>query len=208
MAALSLLTALLVWRLAVDPRHLENHPSVHGGAGATGAADVEAAASGGGVVLQAGRAAGVDWRRAWRDAKAVLAIRSFQILVLQGAPIGRSAGLRRACQQCRPAHDAACSPKLPLGSHACAGIVGSMPWVSLTWLTTWLQLLGFSDLNAASLMATFGFGCALGGLLGGWVGGAVRGWRGMQAAGAQHRPRQRASVIDRSALRCASGRSP
>ena len=86
-----------------------------------------------------------------------------------------------------------------------AGIVGSMPWVSLTWLTTWLQargallllllntlpplpgdsnqqplyeaillvpyplppqLLGFSDLNAASLMATFSFGCALGGLLG------------------------------------------
>ena len=30
-----------------------------------------------------------------------------------------------------------------------------------------LQLLGFSDLYAASLMATFSIGCALGGLLGG-----------------------------------------
>ena len=88
MAALSLLTALLVWRLAVDPRHLEHHPSLHGGAPAPAGlgADVEAApgGSGGSAALQAARAQGVDWRRAWRDAKAVLAIRSFQILVLQG----------------------------------------------------------------------------------------------------------------------------
>jgi hypothetical protein len=35
-----------------------------------------------------------------------------------------------------------------------------------------LQLLGFSDLQAAGLMAVFSFGCALGGLLGALAGGS------------------------------------
>ena len=43
-----------------------------------------------------------------------------------------------------------------------------------------LQLLGFSDLTASSLMALFAFGCALGAFAGGWLGAApqfAQGWR-------------------------------
>ena len=37
-----------------------------------------------------------------------------------------------------------------------------------------LQLLGFSDLTASSLMALFAFGCALGAFAGGWIGKQLR----------------------------------
>ena len=50
------------------------------------------------------------------------------------------------------------------------GIVGTFPWQALVFFTMWLQLLGFSDLAAASLMAIFTLGCALGSLLGGRLG--------------------------------------
>lgn len=52
-----------------------------------------------------------------------------------------------------------------------------------------MQLLGFSDLYAASLMATFSIGCALGGLLGeSWfdVCAAATGCMHMQGKFAQH----------------------
>ncbi|PRW33724.1 MFS general substrate transporter [Chlorella sorokiniana] len=152
-AVISVVTAALVYRYAVDPRHLHHHPSLHGGSlgglsrigsgigasskgqhdagssvfGPAAAADVEGQRPG----LRS--ATPLTWQQVMRDVRSVLGIRSFQIIVLQG-------------------------------------IVGSIPWVAMTWFTTWLQLLGFSDLYAASLMATFSIGCALGGLLGGTLG--------------------------------------
>ena len=50
------------------------------------------------------------------------------------------------------------------------GIVGSMPWNAMVFITLWLQLLGFSDFAASLLMALFALGSALGGLLGGAIG--------------------------------------
>jgi MFS family permease len=49
------------------------------------------------------------------------------------------------------------------------GVVGSFPWQALVFLLLWLQLLGFSDASASSLVAVFQFGVAVGGLLGGAV---------------------------------------
>lgn len=50
------------------------------------------------------------------------------------------------------------------------GIVGTMPWVALGFSTLYLQLLGFSDLNAAILVAVFSFGCSIGSFGGGYIG--------------------------------------
>ncbi len=50
------------------------------------------------------------------------------------------------------------------------GIVGSVPWTALVFLTLYLQLLGMSDFAASMLMALFLGSTALGGLLGGYVG--------------------------------------
>ena len=41
-----------------------------------------------------------------------------------------------------------------------------MPMPRQAWFTVWMQLLGFTDFAASSLMAAFSCGCALGGLLG------------------------------------------
>lgn len=50
------------------------------------------------------------------------------------------------------------------------GILGTIPWTALVFLTLYLQLIGMSDLHAGSLMALFLAGTALGGLLGGYIG--------------------------------------
>ncbi|EFN58437.1 hypothetical protein CHLNCDRAFT_140406 [Chlorella variabilis] len=167
-----LFTAALVLRFAVDPRHLHHHPSLHGqqayraaaaGSGPTagrpGAGSPSGGAATGADLEQAGAAAagGVRGapllvrRQVWRDIKSVLRIRSFQIIVLQasGWPASLTTALRLA---------------------SCAGIVGSVPWQAMVWFTAFFQLLGFTDLQSASLMATFSCGCALGGLLGGTLG--------------------------------------
>ncbi len=47
-----------------------------------------------------------------------------------------------------------------------------MPWVAMGFSTLYLQLLGFSDLNAAILVAIFSFGCSLGSFGGGYIGEA------------------------------------
>ena len=47
-----------------------------------------------------------------------------------------------------------------------------MPWVAMGFSTLYLQLLGFSDLNSAILVATFSFGCSLGSFGGGYIGEA------------------------------------
>ena len=50
------------------------------------------------------------------------------------------------------------------------GIVGSIPYASLVFLTLYLQLLGMSDSAASVLVALYLIGGGLGGLLGGWIG--------------------------------------
>jgi len=50
------------------------------------------------------------------------------------------------------------------------GIVGTIPWTAMVMFTLWLQLQGFTDLEASSLMALFTFGCAIGSLFGGMLG--------------------------------------
>lgn len=50
------------------------------------------------------------------------------------------------------------------------GILGTIPWTALVFLTLYLQLIGMSDLHAGSLMALFLGGTALGSLLGGYIG--------------------------------------
>lgn len=48
--------------------------------------------------------------------------------------------------------------------------MGSTPWNALVFLTVYLQLIRFSDFDAAVVNATFLAGAALGGVLGGIVG--------------------------------------
>ena len=50
------------------------------------------------------------------------------------------------------------------------GILGSTPWNALVFLTVYLQLIGFSDMDAALVNSVFLAGAALGGVLGGVVG--------------------------------------
>lgn len=50
------------------------------------------------------------------------------------------------------------------------GIVGSMPWVSMSLFTLWLQNIGFSGRVSAHLVAIFSICCAVGGALGGILG--------------------------------------
>eukprot|EP00892_Ulva_mutabilis_P011286 jgi/Ulvmu1/852/UM100_0003.1 len=50
------------------------------------------------------------------------------------------------------------------------GIVGTMPWNAIAFLTLWLQLLGFSDWHASVLSAAFYGACSAGAFLGGFVG--------------------------------------
>jgi MFS family permease len=50
------------------------------------------------------------------------------------------------------------------------GIVGSIPWTCMSFFTIWFQTMGFSSGRASSLVAIFTFGCALGGIVGGFLG--------------------------------------
>lgn len=53
------------------------------------------------------------------------------------------------------------------------GIVGSMPWTAMGFWTLYMQLLGFPDVSAATIVALFSLGCAVGSYLGGVVGDAA-----------------------------------
>ncbi len=50
------------------------------------------------------------------------------------------------------------------------GIVGSIPWSALVYLTLYFQLMGMSDFAASLQMSLLLGSTAVGGLLGGWVG--------------------------------------
>uniref|UniRef100_A0A061SJ97 Mfs general substrate transporter n=1 Tax=Tetraselmis sp. GSL018 TaxID=582737 RepID=A0A061SJ97_9CHLO len=56
------------------------------------------------------------------------------------------------------------------------GIVGSMPWFCVGYLTLWFQLLGFSDFQASLLMAIFSLANAAGSFLGGVLGDLAERW--------------------------------
>lgn len=101
------------------------------------------------------------------DVQAVLRVRSFQIIILQGI-VGTV-----------PLH----TTLLWVASFALFFFICSvlhcmftqcfppqMPWMSLSFLTLWLQLVGFADTQASSLVALFTLGCAGGSLLGGYLG--------------------------------------
>ena len=49
------------------------------------------------------------------------------------------------------------------------GIVGTMPWNAIAFLTLWLQLLGFTDWEASVLSAAFYGASSSGALIGGFV---------------------------------------
>jgi MFS family permease len=53
------------------------------------------------------------------------------------------------------------------------GIVGTMPWNAIAFLTLWLQLLGFSDWHASALTAAFYGATSAGAFLGGAIGDAA-----------------------------------
>lgn len=55
-------------------------------------------------------------------------------------------------------------------THMCNHLCKQMPWMSLSFLTLWLQLIGFHDAQASSLVALFTLGCAGGSLVGGYLG--------------------------------------
>jgi hypothetical protein len=50
------------------------------------------------------------------------------------------------------------------------GIVGSIPWQAMSFSTLWLQLVGFSALQASTLLGCSALGTAAGGLIGGSLG--------------------------------------
>lgn len=50
------------------------------------------------------------------------------------------------------------------------GMVGTIPWTCMSFFTVWFQIMGFSSGGASSLVAIFTFGCALGGIIGGFLG--------------------------------------
>jgi hypothetical protein len=56
---------------------------------------------------------------------------------------------------------------------AAQGVVGSLPWQAMVFFTLWLQLLGFSDLAASSLMAVFALGTSFGHVIGGFIGASA-----------------------------------
>lgn len=55
------------------------------------------------------------------------------------------------------------------------GIVGSVPYASLIFLTLYFQLMGMSNFDASLLVALYLAGGGVGGLLGGWIGDRAAG---------------------------------
>lgn len=53
------------------------------------------------------------------------------------------------------------------------GVVGSVPYASLVFMTLWLQLLGMSDSSASIIVGLYLIGGGFGGLMGGWIGDRV-----------------------------------
>lgn len=72
--------------------------------------------------------------------------------------------------------------------------MGTMPWVAMGFTTLYLQLLGFSDIKAATLVALFGLGCALGSFGGGYIGTPLCSWDRFHAVLDRHGGRLLASL--------------
>ncbi|GBG61652.1 hypothetical protein CBR_g22448 [Chara braunii] len=50
------------------------------------------------------------------------------------------------------------------------GVIGSIPWMAMVFLTFWLELIGFSHGQTAMLQGTFAVACGFGSFIGGSVG--------------------------------------
>ncbi|KAI3894659.1 hypothetical protein MKW92_003109 [Papaver armeniacum] len=53
------------------------------------------------------------------------------------------------------------------------GIVGTLPWAAVAFLTMWFELIGFDHNSTAALLVLFAIGCAIGSFLGGIIGDQV-----------------------------------
>jgi hypothetical protein len=93
-AAISLATAVAVYFLAVDPRHMHGHSLSHSRAQsqtASSSTTAAAAAAAGGTAdperqpAPATLSPPLSGRQVWNNVRAVLGIRSFQIIVLQAS---------------------------------------------------------------------------------------------------------------------------
>ncbi|KAL7141732.1 hypothetical protein ABFS83_08G073300 [Erythranthe nasuta] len=49
------------------------------------------------------------------------------------------------------------------------GLVGSIPWTAMVFITLWFELMGFDHNSSATLVGLFAAGCALGSFLGGVI---------------------------------------
>ncbi|XP_042061110.1 uncharacterized protein LOC121805362 [Salvia splendens] len=49
------------------------------------------------------------------------------------------------------------------------GLVGSVPWTAIVFITLWFELIGFDHNSAATLVGLFAAGCALGSFFGGVI---------------------------------------
>ncbi|KAL0332503.1 UNVERIFIED_CONTAM: hypothetical protein Scaly_2151800 [Sesamum calycinum] len=49
------------------------------------------------------------------------------------------------------------------------GLVGSVPWTAIVFITLWFELIGFDHNSSATLVGLFAAGCALGSFLGGVI---------------------------------------
>lgn len=118
------------------------------------------------------------------DVQAVLRVRSFQIIILQGIVGTVCASVCEDCENALVAHQNMVTCALggaPIrAAHPHNSLLltilyfhTQMPWMSLSFLTLWLQLVGFHDSQASSLVALFTLGCAAGSLLGGHLGVCV-----------------------------------
>lgn len=109
-------------------------------------------------------------REALSDIRHVMGIATFRIIVLQVS--GFLPGLSDLLSTSIAHRGCTCLQRGGSGWWFCVlqGVVGSLPWQAMVFFTMWLQLLGFSDLAASSLMAIFALGTSFGHVLGGNIG--------------------------------------
>jgi len=107
----------------------------------------------------------VDPRREAKAAAAAASDRPVGVRALAAWSVARLRGMAR---------DVGLVLRIPtFGIIVLQGIVGSMPWTAMGFWTLYMQLLGFPDVNAATIVAAFSLGCAAGSYLGGVVGDAA-----------------------------------
>ena len=124
----------------------------------------------------------VDLKEIWRETKVVMCIPTFLLIVLQVCTYVRKCDASSCCRfvleqdrhkTCSKQDNHSTFNDNTPDYHSCVllkGIMGSIPWNALLFLTLYFQLLGMSDFSASLLVSLFYGAVALGNLLGGWVG--------------------------------------